>query len=204
MPYLDVGFTVLVLLIIALIAFVVLRPEMLAARGGKIMAFIALFALPGLATVAGFAVHMEHSKTTVFCLSCHVMEKYGQSLHFDDQSHVPAAHFQNARIDRDHACFTCHTTYTLFGDYKAKAKGLKHLYVNYLGTIPAKIQLYDSFQNRECLHCHSGARSFEEKSDHADIREDLATSATKCTECHGPVHDVEHLAGAKTWPETKP
>jgi len=204
MPYLELGFTALVIVIIGLIAFLVLRPEALRARGGKVLAIIAFLALPGLATFGALSVHMEHSKSTAFCLSCHVMEKYGQSLHYEDQTHVPAAHFQNARIDRDHACFTCHTTYTLFGDYKAKAKGLRHLYVNYFGTIPAKIELYEPYQNRECLHCHAGARSFEENSDHADIRDELTTNKTRCLECHDTVHDVEHLAGAKMWPEKKP
>ena len=199
MPFMTQGFTAFVLVIIGLIAFIVLRPEVLRARGGKVLAFIAFFALPGLASVGGLTAHMEQSKTTQFCLSCHVMEKYGQSLHLDDPSFVPAAHFQNGRIDREHACFTCHTTYTLFGDYKAKAKGLKHLYVNYIGKIPEKIELYETYRNRECLHCHGGARSFEEQSDHADIRHDLETNSTACTECHSPVHDVEHLAGAKMW-----
>ena len=201
MPYMNQGFTAFVLVIIGLIAFIVLRPEVLRARGGKVLAFIAFFALPGLASVGGLTAHMEQSKTTQFCLSCHVMEKYGQSLHLDDPSFVPAAHFQNGRIDREHACFTCHTTYTLFGDYKAKAKGLKHLYVNYIGKIPEKIELYEPYRNRECLHCHGGARSFEEQSDHADIRHDLETNSTACTECHNPVHDVEHIAGAKMWQE---
>jgi len=38
------------------------------------------------------------------------------------------------------------------------------VYIYYLGTPPApqNIKLYQPFNNRECLHCHLGARSFEE------------------------------------------
>ena len=47
-------------------------------------------------------------------------------------------HYQNNRIPRDKACFTCHTDYTLFGDAKAKLRGLRHVYVNYLGRSPRR------------------------------------------------------------------
>ena len=46
-------------------------------RGGKILAFIALFLFPVLALGAGLSQQMERSKSTQFCLSCHVMEDYG-------------------------------------------------------------------------------------------------------------------------------
>ncbi len=204
MPSIEQGFAAFVLVIIALIAAIARRAGPFHARGGKALAFAAFFLLPICATVSGLAVHVEHSKSTEFCLSCHIMEKYGTSLHLDDQGHLAAAHFQNGRIDREQACFTCHTTYTMFGDYKAKLKGLKHIYVNYLGHAPAKIKLYEAFQNRECLHCHGGARSFESQSDHQDLRGELTSSKTSCLECHSPVHDIDHQAGAKLWQEPKP
>src|SRR5437868_5518941 len=99
---------------LALIALVVLRPSLTAARGGRVLAFLAFLVLPVLVTATGLNLHMEKSKSTEFCLSCHVMAPYGKSLYVDDKDHIPAAHFQNNRIPRDHACFTCHTTYTLF------------------------------------------------------------------------------------------
>jgi predicted CxxxxCH...CXXCH cytochrome family protein len=78
-------------------------------------------------------------------------------------------------------------------------KGLKHVYVYYLGTIPEKIALYEPYSNRECLHCHEGARSFEEGEDHKDLRADLASGATSCLECHSDTHDVQGLAEAPMW-----
>src|ERR1043165_1388602 len=106
MPYFEEALVAVVLAAIALIALVVLRPSLTAARGGKILAFLAFLVLPVLATAMGLSAHVEQSKTTGFCLSCHVMEPYGRSLHVDDAAWLPAQHFQNNRIPRDHACFT--------------------------------------------------------------------------------------------------
>lgn len=198
------GFAALVLATIALIALVVLRPSLVAARGGKILAFVALFFLPLLATGLGTEAQIEHSKTTRFCLSCHVMAPYGRSLLVDDAAYVPARHYQNNRVPRDAACFTCHTNYTLFGDYKAKLRGLRHVYVNYIGTIPRQIKLYEPYNNRECLHCHGGARTFEENEVHQPLRAELAKGSTSCLECHDKIHDAHGLAGVKMWKEGKP
>ncbi len=168
------------------------------------MVFVAFSLLPGLVTALGLKTHMDHSKRTEFCTSCHIMEPYGQSLLADDSDSLVASHFQNARIDRDSACFTCHTTYALFGDTKAKLTGLKHVWVNYIGTKPAKIELYAPYNNRECLHCHAGARSYEENEMHADDLAGLAANETSCLECHSVVHDVENVATKAKWRESLP
>jgi cytochrome c-type protein NapC len=198
------GFTGIVLVTIALVALVVLRPTLVVARGGRILAFLALFFLPLLVTGLGTSAQIEHSKSTRFCLSCHVMAPYGRSLLVDDPAYVPARHFQNNRIPRDEACFTCHTNYTLFGDYKAKLRGLRHVYVNYIGTIPKQIKLYEPYNNRECLHCHGGARTFEDNEVHQTIRAELAKNATSCVECHDKIHNAHGLAGVKVWKEQLP
>jgi nitrate/TMAO reductase-like tetraheme cytochrome c subunit len=203
-PYLGQALTAIVLAAIALIALVALRPSLTAARGGRILAFLAFLVLPLLATAMGLSAHMEQSKTTEFCLSCHVMEPYGRSLQVDDETWLPAQHYQNNRIPRDKACFTCHTDYTLFGDAKAKLRGLRHVYVNYIGEIPEKIELYEPYNNRECLHCHAGARSFEESELHKEMRADLGTNSTSCLECHDAAHNVHELEGKTLWKEPAP
>ena len=161
----------LIVLSIVLIGVLLIRPTITAAQGGKILAFIAFFILPIFATVFGASIHLEKSKSTQFCLSCHVMDAYGKSLYIDDAAYLPAAHFQNNHIPKEQACFTCHTNYTMFGDLNSKMRGLKHIYVYYLKTPPAKLALYEPFQNRECLHCHAGARSFEESTPHKEMKE---------------------------------
>ena len=192
-----------------LLLFLAVRPGVTRDRGGRILAFMGLFALPSLAMAVGFGAHVEQSKRTEFCLSCHIMEPYGRSLRIDDSEYVPAGHFQNARIDRDEACFTCHTTYALYGDIKAKIGGLRHLAVNYLGAKPDTIQLYKPYNNRECLHCHAGARSFESDDAHAET--DTTMAALKANRlsclssgCHDLVHDVRNLSQLEMWKAAHP
>jgi cytochrome c-type protein NapC len=190
---------------IVLVAGVVLYPEITAARAGKIFAFVALFLLPIISGGLGLSEHFEKSKQTTFCLSCHVMAPYGKSLYIDDKHYIAAAHFQNHRIPVDEACYTCHTDYVLYGGVRAKLRGLRHVYVQYLGHVPVPedIHLYSSYNNRECLHCHLGARSFEDEPTHSAMRDDLISNQMSCltSGCHDTVHNVKDLANQRFWKE---
>jgi cytochrome c-type protein NapC len=196
--------TVLIIGLSLVLVFLLLaRPARTATREGKILAFFALFLLPLLCSVVGFSDHMERSKQTVFCLSCHIMEPYGKSLSVNDPHYIAAAHFQNHRIPADEACYTCHTDYAMYGSIRAKWRGLHHVWVQYLGKPPAPeaIHLYVPYNNRECLHCHLGARSFEESAVHSAMRDDLLANQVSCVNsgCHDMVHNVVTLGTAKFW-----
>jgi hypothetical protein len=91
----------------------------------------------------------------------------------------------------------------MFGDLRAKLGGLRHMWVYYTGSIPEQIELYRPFENRECLHCHNGARSFEEEESHVDIRDELASNATSCLDCHDSIHDVHKLGDFDVWKPEK-
>jgi cytochrome c-type protein NapC len=193
-------------LTVVLVAIIVVRPQITATRAGKMTAFLVLFALPVVCIGMGGAVQLDHSKSTEFCLSCHIMEPYGRSLRIDDPGHLAAAHFQNHRVPADEACYTCHTNYAMFGGVKAKLGGLRHLYVYYLGKPPAPedIKLYEPYNNRECLPCHAGARSFEEGAVHLadpELLPALRANKISCLSsgCHNTVHDVPGLKDAKFW-----
>ena len=199
MTLLDAALLAFTLTAVVLIALIVLRPELTDERAGKMFAFMALFILPVIATWIGTMSHLEHSKSTSFCLSCHEMEPYGNSLRIADGDYLPAGHFLNNRIAREQACYGCHTTYTMFGDVRAKMQGMQHVFVHYLGDIPEQLELYSAYSNRECLHCHEEARSFEESEGHIDIRQELATGDTTCLECHDFVHDIPDLDQFEMW-----
>ena len=195
MPTLAV--VILVLFSAVLAAVVAVRPSITVSRAGKILAFGVLFFLPLFALAVGMEDEMERSKSTTFCLSCHIMEPYGKSLHIDDPTYLAAAHYQNHRVPADEACYTCHTNYAMFGTLQAKLGGLRHLYVFYLGKqpLPENIKLHEPFNNRECLHCHLGARSFEQGATHnADPATLPAIKANtlSCISsgCHDTVHNV--------------
>src|ERR1700733_11018990 len=72
-------------------------------REGKIIAFLALFIVPVRTAGVGASEHIERSEQTQFCLSCHIMERYGKSLYVDDPAHIPAAHFHTHRTPADQA-----------------------------------------------------------------------------------------------------
>jgi cytochrome c-type protein NapC len=198
----------LIALTIALIAIFVLRPQTTATAAGKIAAFLGFFAFPLLCVGMGFSSQMDNSRSTRFCLSCHIMEPYGKSLLIEDPGHLAASHFQNHRVPPDQACYTCHTNYAMFGGLKAKLGGLRHMYVYYLGTPPKpeEIKLYEPYNNRECLHCHAGARSFEEGVVHAAdpvVMAEIKSNKLTCVSsgCHEAVHDVAKLGEQKFWKE---
>jgi cytochrome c-type protein NapC len=197
---------VIAIIVIAVLinVYLIARPSATHERSGKILAFVGIFLLPIFVLAFGTQEHMEQSKKTEFCLSCHVMEDYGKSLHVDDNEFIPAAHFQNNRIPRDQACYTCHTEYAMFGDIAAKIRGVRHVFVQYLGTIPDTIHLYEPYSNRECLHCHAGARSFESAGPHNEspaVKDSIMTDKMSCmtSGCHDVIHDVHNLKDQEFW-----
>jgi cytochrome c-type protein NapC len=129
------------------------------------------------------------------------MQPYGKSLYVDDPGYVPAAHYQNHRIPVEEACYTCHTDYALYGSLRAKMEGLQHIYVQYLGTIPTTITLFQPYNNRECLHCHLGARSFESNPIHQAIMDSIKSNQMSCVTsgCHDTVHNASGLDQVKFW-----
>jgi cytochrome c-type protein NapC len=187
-----------------LIGVLVFRPGLTATQDGKILAFFGMFLLPLICAGLGTTYHIDRSKSTKFCLSCHEMEPFGKSLLVDDATHLPAAHFQNHRVPADQACFTCHTNYAMFGGFREKIQGLREVSEHYLGKPPAPeaIRLSEPFNNRECLHCHLGARSFEEGAMHTANPYLLAAvkgNQVSCLSCHKAIHNVAELNNAKFW-----
>ena len=134
------------------------------------------------------------------------MSEHGRSLYVDDATFIPANHFQKRLVPREKACYTCHTDYTMYGTLTAKLRGLRHVYVYYLGNEPAPsaIRLYEPYNNRECLQCHEGARSFEEGFTHnaeAATLPAIRSNEMSCLSsgCHEMVHEVEMLNELKMW-----
>jgi hypothetical protein len=74
---------------------------------------------------------------------------------------------------------------------------------NYFGTPPRPedIQFYKPDNNRECLHCHAGARSFETNAVHAAIRDQLVSNEMSCISsgCHDTVHNLKDQSKVRFW-----
>ena len=191
----------LIVLTIVLAAVFLVRPSVTTGAIGKILAFVALCVLPALCIDAGMSTHMQRSEQTQFCISCHVMAPYGQSLYIDDAKYIPGQHFQNHRVPADMACYACHADYTIYGPLKDKLQGITRIYMQYVRTPPdpASIQIAGGYKNAQCLHCHLGARSFQENPVHTAMMDTLTSNQVSCLTCHNMVHDVANLSHLKLW-----
>ena len=191
--------SILALATLGVIGFLVRRPGLTSNLGGKVLAFLALCLLPGLLLLGGADRHYEQAKTTTFCVSCHVIEPYAESLLIDHPRFVPAAHFQNRRIPAERACYTCHTNYTMFGDVDDKIRGVRHVWHAVLGTGSDPVTIYSPFKNLACLTCHNGARSYEEHVAHIPFLKQMAEGKTSCLMCHNLIHEVDKLDRFPRW-----
>lgn len=190
-----------IVLSIVLALIFLIRPSVTKAVGWKIVAFVGLCALPALCIVGGMNTHMQRSERTKFCISCHAMESYGKSLYLNDPKYIPAQHFQNHRVPPDMACYSCHTDYTIYGPLKDKLKGLTRIYMQYVSTPPTPITIPGGFKNAQCLHCHTGAREFEENPVHSAMMSTLTSNQLSCISsgCHDLVHDAAQVEHLKMW-----
>jgi cytochrome c-type protein NapC len=191
----------LIAVTIVLAAVFLVRASITVGPMGKILAFVSLCILPALCIATGLSTHMERSEQTKFCIACHSMENYGKSLYLDDPKYIPAQHFQNHRVPPKMACYACHTDYTIYGPLKDKLKGITRIYLQYVSTPPNPITIPGGFKNAQCLHCHAGARSFEENPVHIAIMTSLTSNEMSCISsgCHDTVHDASKVDHLKMW-----
>jgi cytochrome c-type protein NapC len=190
---------ILVVLTIILAGVFLVRPSFTAGATGKILAFVGLCILPTLCIGTGMSFHMQRSKQTAYCISCHSMETHGQSLYVLNASYIPAQHFQNHLVQPNQACYTCHTDYTMYGPLKDKLKGIRYLYMEYVSTPPKTIHLDSQYSNLQCLHCHTGMRTFDENPTHTAIMGSLKTNQISCISCHNMIHNASEVGHLKMW-----
>ena len=170
-------------------------------RAGRLAVLLGVVVLPLLALGSGSTYAVTASSSTTFCLSCHEMEEHGKSLFVDDPMSLPAVHYQKRLIDREQTCYACHTDYGLYGDFKAKLNGLKHVWVHYLGTPPAAedLELYSPYPNYNCLHCHDDARGYLEAGGHEGKFADLQSGKVSCLKCHNSGHALDQVKEGNFW-----
>jgi len=196
---LEITFLTVLGAVTVLLASVVALAGAPSSKSGRVLALAALGVLPLLVTARGALGQLHRATSTDFCLSCHEMDAYGKSLHMDDPDSIVARHYQNRYVPREEACFACHTSYTMFGDFQAKIRGMQHVVAHYFGPKDAEIALYEPYNNRECLHCHQGARSYEESEDHAGLGAELTSGEMSCLDCHDVVHRADEVDEIEPW-----
>lgn len=188
--------------VVAMVAAFILyfgAPRLAGSVAGKLALLLGVVLMPIAAMLGGTGYVFDASSRTEFCVSCHEMESHGQSLFLDDPTVLPAMHYQKRLIDRDHACFECHTNYAMFGDLQAKANGLGHVWVHYFGDNQGPFTLYEPYPNHNCLHCHDDSRSYLEAAGHAGQFEALQADEVSCLKCHSAGHAHQQVEEGNFW-----
>jgi len=154
----------------------------------KLLILAGLAVMPVSTVTIAQAVTLEHMHTVEFCQSCHTMQPFVDSFSAKENVTLAAVHVQNHRIDPKTACYTCHTQYSLFGPIKVKIRGMHHLLRYYTRKAGDPIKLYVPYPNANCLHCHGGARNFEEQAAHVPVMDQIASGEMSCIVCHASIH----------------
>lgn len=154
----------------------------------KILLFLFVIVLPGLAAAVTGKVAFSKAQSIQFCSSCHVMTPWIENVTGAESDSLASEHYKRRWIQHDQ-CYTCHTNYGFLGPIQAKIKGMRHLLAFYIGE-RGHISLYDEFPNENCLQCHADAKGFLEDSNHEPL-EDLLSGKDRCVGCHENLHGVE-------------
>lgn len=188
---------------VLLIWFLVAKPALTGAV--KIVLLLAVGALPIAAAVSGNVAGFEHTTTTEFCGSCHVMEPYAKSSRDLESGGLAAIHGQNEEFGGSN-CYACHKDYDMFGAITTKIGGFNHMRAYYgeywrtpLEEALPEFEIYEPYPNENCMYCHSTELpSFEETPDHAALMDEVRAGEVSCvgSGCHGPAHPFTKEGGA--------
>ena len=181
---------------LGLIAIALVLKKQEKGREWKLIAFIAFAIFPLLYAFGVTDQNMDSMKQVEFCGSCHNMTPYVESLTEDDDELLASVHFRNNYVPQETACYSCHTSYAMFGGMKAKAQGLRHVWVYLTDSEKDSIALYEPYDNDNCLRCHSSSERFQKNKQHnneKNLLKEMRSGATSCLTagCHDVAHHFE-------------
>lgn len=157
----------------------------------KLTCFVGLLVLPLVSLALGNVVGLQQAKQVEFCGSCHLtMGPFVTDLQTPASESLAAKHFRNRWIP-DAQCYTCHTSYGMFGDVKAKMAGLSDVYKYYTRTYELPPKMHAPYQNSECLKCHENTPKFVDAEAHVELLPSIRSGEFSCNDCHAPAHIVE-------------
>jgi nitrate/TMAO reductase-like tetraheme cytochrome c subunit len=148
--------------------------------------------VPSISTMFGTLLVFERAERVEFCGSCHkAMQVYVDDMENPLSESLAAVHYRNRYIPRNQ-CYTCHTSFGLFGTVQAKVAGIIDVHKYYTGSFRRQIQMREPYRNDDCLKCHSG--SIKWSSNHTGSKDLIFAGKTTCLECHGRFHPAHTLA----------
>ena len=140
---------------------------------------------------------LDGSKEVAFCGSCHVMTPVLESMKDNDGS-IASVHYARGLVPHDHACFTCHSGYGIWGGMDAKMAGFMHMVRTVTGRYALPLTHNGPFDIDSCLGCHAFAPTFRAVEAHQDrdLQNQLVAREMSCTgTCHPAAHPASALTG---------
>ena len=152
--------------------------------------------VPSISLAFGTVLVFEKAEKVEFCASCHLaMQAYVDDMKDPKSISLAALHYKNSYISANQ-CYTCHTSYGMFGTVEAKLSGMNDLYKYYTRTFHVPIKMRLAYPNGDCLKCHAGSVKWPEF--HQDFKEQLFKGEMACLDCHRDSHPAHTLAQAQT------
>jgi nitrate/TMAO reductase-like tetraheme cytochrome c subunit len=184
--------TALLIIGIALLLFSLLRYRgRTPGPAAWVLLFVSVVVLPGVSTMFGTILVFERGESVEFCGSCHrAMKPYVADMRDPSSNSLAAIHFKNSYIPRNQ-CYTCHSSFGLFGTLQAKLNGIIEVHRYYTNSFSATLKMREPYRNDDCLKCHAG--SVKWSGNHATDKEEIFAGRRRCLDCHSltrPPHNL--------------
>lgn len=189
----EIFLGILCLFGLALIAGAFIAKKNGKSKEWKLLAFLSFCIFPVLFGLGVFSEKMDGMKKVEFCGSCHTMTPYIESLSVADDEPLSSVHYRNNYIPQETACYSCHTSYAMFGGAKAKINGLRHVWVYLTNADKDTLALYEPYDNHNCLHCHGPSERFQRNKKHLKEKNFLVKVSSGEKSCLSVgCHDMGH------------
>ena len=148
-------------------------------------------ALPMTSIMMGMILVFERAERVEFCGSCHLaMQAYVRDIENLRSESLAAMHYKNRYIPRNQ-CYTCHTSFGLFGDFQAKVAGIIDVGKYYTRSFHIPLKMRQLYPNDECLKCHYDSIRWGAR--HQDVKDEIVAGEARCQDCHGKEHPAHVL-----------
>ena len=157
-------------------------------RKSRISLLFVVGLAPCIWLVAGIDYNLDQMKRVEFCGGCHSMEPFRESTGIEESEAIAALHYQNNRVPKETACYTCHADHRVFvGPVLTKLNGLRQAFIEYILGAHDTIESSKDYPMANCLHCHGKAKNFLEM--HEDELESFRNEEQNCSACHELAHE---------------
>jgi len=165
-----------------------------------------LLLVPAFAYILGDIHMMEQSQQVEFCGSCHTTMSPIVAAMQTNGDTLAGFHYQRGAVPHANACYTCHSGYGIWGGYRAKRAGVRHMLHTVTENFEFPLELDGQFDINSCLNCHAGAKPFRNAEPHKDpeLQRMLLSHEMMCTDCHPAAHPPEALNGVAAASQGKP